>query len=168
MARNGWYRSGWVVVMCLVPVFAKSITVLSPNGGERFAVGDTMVIRWESVGVTQANVSISFNAGERFRGIGGVSEVEEGWQAYVWVIPDTLFRQPTVSESCLVRVGDYHSPTMDESAAFFVIGERGSVTPPTGAEPVAGSGCGSGAGLALVPLVVAAAASGRRRLRQEQ
>jgi len=50
-----WYQQDWMSSqICIVP---KSITIISPNGGEVWEVGSTQAITWTSTGdITQVNI----------------------------------------------------------------------------------------------------------------
>lgn len=132
-------------------VSAQSITVVEPNGGEQYAAGDTMTIRWTSEGMAQVSISISFDGGDVFKTLDGASTADSDWMAVKWVIPDTLFRIPSASNNCIVRINEYLGTVVDESDEQFAIHERGWVAPVIPTDSGRSSGCGSGAGLAFLP-----------------
>ena len=79
-------------------VTGSSLTLTRPNGGERWIVGSSQAIRWQSTG-TIGPVRLEYSTD------GGVSWFEivnstSNDNSFSWTVPDT------VSESCLVRISD--------------------------------------------------------------
>ena len=97
-----------------------TLTVTSPNGGERWEAGSTEDITWSSTGYID-NVNIEFSAD------GGVS-----WEAiaapttndglHQWTVPEGL------SANCLIRIGDIDGTPADVTDGVFSIVEASSVT----------------------------------------
>jgi subtilisin family serine protease len=94
-------------------VYPPSITVTSPNGGEKWEVGSSHNITWTSTG-TVGNVKIqySINNGGSWTDI-TASTANDG--SYNWTIPQTP------SSDCLVRVSESDGEPADVSNAVFAI-----------------------------------------------
>jgi len=98
------------------------VTVISPNGGEIFEVGDTCDITWlatDNVGVDSVGILYSTDAGLSWDTI---ATGEPNDSLYEWIIPSTP------SESCLVKILAY-DPGLnmgeDESDSLFRIRTSG-------------------------------------------
>ncbi len=111
-----------IVALCALTVFAQQpITVLSPNGGETYTVGDTMHIRWEADETTPlVMLEMSVDDGETWYGVytSGISVTSENWGDYLWTIPDSLSDAggsvSIVSTRCLIRVRNYIDQVTDD------------------------------------------------------
>jgi Leucine-rich repeat (LRR) protein len=97
---------------------AGSITIHSPNGGERYTVGDTLTVEWDAQkSITAVVVFISIDRGRHWILISSDKVLfpqNETWKPFRWEIPDSLYdvaqakNVSTVSSFCLVRVADYY------------------------------------------------------------
>ncbi|MBD3243433.1 MAG: hypothetical protein GF331_22780 [Chitinivibrionales bacterium] len=124
-----------IVVICAVTGFAQQpITVLEPNGGETYAVGDTMHIRWEADQSTPlVMLEMSVDAGETWYGVytAGMSVTSDDWGDYAWVISDSLTdvndAVSTVSADCMIRVRNYVDQVTNDvsDGVFSVVTEAG-------------------------------------------
>lgn len=92
------------------------ITVIAPNGGEEWCIGDTETIEWTSQNVSGAvNLEYTIDGGTNWLGIDGYTENDE---EYPWPIPDTT------SENAKVRISSVLMPWVkDESDEVFTIKE---------------------------------------------
>ncbi len=91
----------------------KSIQVESPNGGEIYEGGSSVLIRWKSVNVQYVTVEFSTNTGANWQVI---DDRTASTGLLNWNIP----AQP--SHNCLVRVRDADEPSVsDISDALFII-----------------------------------------------
>ncbi|MGE5308174.1 MAG: hypothetical protein ACM3OC_03740, partial [Deltaproteobacteria bacterium] len=104
-----------------------NLTITTPNGGEKWAVGTTQIIRWDKVGsISFVRLEYSNNNGTTFVPI-AVQAPNAG--SYAWVIPDAITTQ------ALVRIYDYNDMTVtDTSDAVFKIQGSFTVTSPNGGE----------------------------------
>ncbi len=97
-----------------------SITVTSPNGGERWQTGETYNITWESVNISnQVNLNISRDNGKTWTQLWDKVE-NDG--SYPWKVNI----QP--SDSCLVQVADAAGAASDESDEMFAVVPPPSLT----------------------------------------
>jgi hypothetical protein len=114
-------------------VTKKPLYLISPNGGERFAVGDTMFITW-GTGTDEATtclIRVSMDGGVSWpvslTGSGGLDRADPTWGRFPWVVPATVTEPDgsvtsTVSEECLVQIQDYNKQHLtDVSDAPFTI-----------------------------------------------
>lgn len=124
-----------IIAVCTLAAFAQQpITVLSPNGGETYTVGDTMHIRWEADETTPlVMLEMSVDDGETWYGVytSGISVTSENWGDYVWTVPDSLSDAggsvSIVSTRCLIRVRNYIDQVTNDisDGAFTVVAGAG-------------------------------------------
>lgn len=121
------------------------LKLLSPLGGERFAVGDSLVATWQAASSVNAVVLYaSFNGGDGWTLLSTSGAIFNGtslWGRLAWRIPPTV-RDPssgttvsTASTECIVRVAEYNQTYVDESNAPFTIGAAGAVHHRIGSRP---------------------------------
>ncbi len=122
-----------VVVTDSAPL--EAITLLEPDGGETYHVGDTMRIRWlaDLQRISSGLLQISFNDGETYYAINTDSAIapsDPAWGDYPWVIPDSIVdgrnMVSTVSSQCRVMVSDYQITMSDASRETFSIAAAGA------------------------------------------
>lgn len=89
------------------------LSLLTPDGGERWMVGSVENIRWTASSVDFINLDFSPDAGVTWTRI--LDRFAAFRQSWTWKIP------PTISQTCLVRITDADGRVADESAAFFEI-----------------------------------------------
>lgn len=97
-ARFGTYGRG--IWDCDVSALTKdpTLTVLSPKGGEKWAVGSARSVSWKTTGLMKTvRVSFSVDGGKTWRIL---SRAVKNTGVYAWKIPNSI------SGSCLVRVGE--------------------------------------------------------------
>ncbi|MGE5280051.1 MAG: hypothetical protein ACM3L6_04830, partial [Deltaproteobacteria bacterium] len=102
-------------------------TITAPNGGEKWPVGSSQSITWNTFG-SIANVKIEYskNNGTNWSVI---SNSETNLGTYGWTVPDAI------STQCLVRIYDIGDPNaVDVSDAVFKIHGTLNVTAPNGGE----------------------------------
>ena len=74
-----------------------TISLIDPNGGEFFAVGETVVVQWASEGILdRVLVEFSFDGGARWLEVFPANVGNTG--QYEWMVP------PVDSEQCLIRI----------------------------------------------------------------
>lgn len=87
------------------------ITVVSPNGGENYRIGDTLHIRWNTA-VSMIDIvtcSLSVDDGISWHDAGfAIVEMADRWENVTWVIPQWLAADAgAVSDRCRVKVSAY-------------------------------------------------------------
>ncbi len=76
------------IVGCWAPISRPSITVLSPNGGERWEIGGVYAIKWSAQGATRVSIDILDEAGKApFSWDGKIPAVLQNTGNYLWTIP---------------------------------------------------------------------------------
>jgi len=98
-ARSGSpiaYSNG---VFTISPQPVRTITVITPNGGENWLVGTTNEIRWTSTNIDSVKLEFSIDGGANWNTI--ASHVPSNG-LYNWTVPNTDFR----SDLCLIRVSN--------------------------------------------------------------
>ncbi len=117
-------------VFSIVPPSSPSITVTSPNGGEKLRVGSIHQISWTTIGtVDNIKIEYSTNSGTSWTEV--VSSMSNiGY--FEWSVPDTT------SGNCLVRISETDGEPSDISDSEFSIVSPSSaaitVTSPNGGE----------------------------------
>jgi hypothetical protein len=119
------------------PQINTGMTVLAPNGGERFRVGQSVRIRWRMDSLGQAALLyISPDDGQAWFVINSLRAVflaDSNWGDYGWTIPATISGQSLVSTTCRVRVSEYLKTTVtDESDSAFTIDAASAAAPTPG------------------------------------
>lgn len=99
-----------------------AITVLSPNGGERLSVGDSLVVTWrcDTTQVNDVFVQMSTNDGESWFDLtvgGSIDTDDPRWGRFAFPVSADL-----VSDFALVRVVEYGGSRNDASDAAFSVG----------------------------------------------
>jgi len=74
----------------------QQLTLISPNGSERWNVGDIHPIIWTANGIDNVKIEYSINNGTTWTTI--INDTPAGSGSYAWTVPDTP------SESCLVKI----------------------------------------------------------------
>ncbi|MCB2203790.1 hypothetical protein KQI65_03510 [bacterium] len=98
------------------------LNLVKPDGGERWEIGTTKLILWESAGISSIDIEYSTDNGAFWKTV--AVNIEGGLHRYSWIVPV----EP--SEHCRIRVRDtYDSTRVDVSAQPFAISE--SLTRPT-------------------------------------
>ncbi|MBD3239377.1 MAG: hypothetical protein GF331_02240 [Chitinivibrionales bacterium] len=95
------------------------ITILAPTAsGLTYAVGDTLVVRWESPDKLPVDIRISPDDGENWYLIvpETIQRDDPNYGTYAWVIPDTVSdaggSAAAVSDHVFVKVHDYFAPNV--------------------------------------------------------
>jgi hypothetical protein len=113
----------------------RAITLLSPIGTEKYAVGQTITIQWstDTLQVNEVLVYFSADDGMTFAPLTvdyGIHTYDTAsWGKFKWTIPDTLKTPnssvPTVSTQCLVSVTSYtNSGIKSVSDTVFTIAKK--------------------------------------------
>src|SRR5207302_806245 len=103
------------------------MTLLSPNGGEKWNVASTQPITWTATG-TVANVKLEYSK-DNFATATVISASAPNTGSYTWTIPDAI------STTVKVRVTDVSDPAAsDTSDANFKIQGAFTLTTPNGGE----------------------------------
>ena len=98
----------------IVSAPAPKVTVIAPNGGERYTVGDPITIRWSAVDVDLVTISWSSDNGATWNTIAANVPANQG--SISWTAPDTP------SSRYLVRVQG--AGASDQSNATFTINPK--------------------------------------------
>jgi hypothetical protein len=97
-------------------IYASSVSLTAPNGGENWKVGETQRISWSNSNVDQLTIHYSTNNGTDWITVAaGAPDADGGFE---WTIP------AAPSTECLVRISDYSDTTVaDISDGVFTIEE---------------------------------------------
>jgi hypothetical protein len=95
---------------------APTITVIAPNGGEKYTSGDSIAIRWSSNDVTTVTIAYSDDNGSSWHVI--QASVPATLSQIKWVAPDV------VSTTYLVRVSSNNPAASDQSNAPFAVAKK--------------------------------------------
>ena len=88
--------------------------LLTPNGGEKYNIGNTYNITWDVSINTSLNIYYSTDSGTNYNII--ATNINSTLNTFAWLIPNTI------SSSCLVKITS-GTNIVDESDAFFTISE---------------------------------------------
>lgn len=92
-------------------------SLIAPNGGEKFFPESHVFIQWTATNTSHINIDYTTDDGLTWQNI--AMNVNAGWGAYNWVVPNTP------SEMCKVRITDaYNTSTTAESIDNFTIHPR--------------------------------------------
>jgi hypothetical protein len=109
------FEAGFEVMQNLL----QSVTLVSPLGGQKYSVGQTVQIqfRMDTLARTQVYLKLSVDNGrtfQNFTGNYGINKADYGatWGTYNWTIPDSLDKNgggsmSTVSTLCRIRIEPY-------------------------------------------------------------
>jgi len=116
-------------------VIVPSITITSPNGGEKWVIGNTYEITWTAVGVDK--VALRVNYGSGYLGLGGTvpsTGIDATLGKFTWQIASNLPYVP--GDNLKIKITDDSNSTIyDESNGYFSIA---SLSPPSPTCPVPG------------------------------
>ena len=119
-----------VLVMFALGLAAQSITLRSPNGGERWQLGSTQTINWVSSGITAGTYKVTLWRGDE--NIGTIaSEIPFDRHSYPWTVGELVGRPAaTIGENYRIKVRLQGETPNDLSDGYFAItAAPGSRTP---------------------------------------
>ena len=121
-ARNNYGCSSWSKVVDM-QVIIPSITVNSPNGGEKWVSGETYDVTWTSVGVDKITLRVNYGSG--YLGLGATipsTGADATLGKFTWQIAPNLPYVP--GDNLKIKITDDSNSTIyDESDNFFSIVE---------------------------------------------
>jgi hypothetical protein len=106
------------------------LTLLLPDGGQHYAIGDSLIVKWRANTevVLGMILSLSFNGGEKYWIISGDQGLNAGGgkdASFTWVITDSLSdpwgASSCASDQCLIKLEDYNRRFQATSSEFFEI-----------------------------------------------
>jgi hypothetical protein len=101
-ADDGQLQASDECTVVVEPGQEPGVTVLAPNGGEKFEVGSTQHILWSPVVVSDVTIRLSCDGGENWDMVAvTVDKNNPQWMDYLWEVPDS----PT--KEALIRISDY-------------------------------------------------------------
>lgn len=101
-------RSTWSPVWSFKPV-DPFVQILSPNGGESYALGDTVVIRW----VSNISDSVSFELLQNGISQGSIGKSANKTEAFKWIIPTSL----SVSNNNRIKIASVVNTALSDTGA---------------------------------------------------
>ncbi|MBN1542534.1 hypothetical protein JW992_10340 [candidate division KSB1 bacterium] len=110
-------------------ILVKTLTVVSPNGGEKWPVGSSQIISWNSQFVENTvQIQASYDGGTTWSIVKRMAKAADG--QIEWVVPDRI------SENCLIKIFDMREvEVFDVSDALFSIVIASAIDPVNGAFP---------------------------------
>ena len=107
----------------------QQISIVYPNGGEYWLMGDTVDIKWNSISVDSIKIQLSLNNGNDWITIVDSTPSDS---VYEWIV-----QAPQTSWDCKIRISDIIDSTVyDESDTTFVIDIFPSVQDSTNTLPI--------------------------------
>lgn len=99
----------------------KTLTLISPNGGESITAGSTYNIKWDAQNINTINIDFSVNGGVNWTSI--TTNADATQKNYNWIVPNTP------SLTCKIKVTDASDANrVDESNAYFSIAQTSGIT----------------------------------------
>ncbi|MFC1609679.1 hypothetical protein ACFL6C_01850 [Myxococcota bacterium] len=96
---------------------AIEITILSPRAGDVLEAGQTQIIEWSTVSITDVVISLSSDDGQTWEPIvGSMDDLQPDWGAYPWQVPNTP------SEQCHLRIAGYNREAPTQTGRFEIVG----------------------------------------------
>jgi len=128
VAADGKTKTYNVSLNIDVPTVEPPFTILSPNGGEIYKIGQEITIRWkasQTAGITGADLHISPNNGKNWYPINTVGSffIEDSlWGTYAWTIPTEISGASLISTTALIKIVEYNESSLtDKSDGTFSI-----------------------------------------------
>lgn len=112
------------------------VTILSPNGGEVYKVGEEITVEWEWDTTIHGGAAVWFSAdsGDTYKILsssGSIPAYTPGTNrgTFSWTIPESMLGESTVSDQCMIKVWEYTlNDLVDETDAVFSIVPANVVT----------------------------------------
>jgi hypothetical protein len=94
----------------------KTIQCIAPSGGEIFAPGDTVVIRWNAVEINECVIYLSLDNGRTFQKLtaNAITSEDKEWGDYSWMIPPGT----EDSEKSIIKISNYDGTVSTRSPWF--------------------------------------------------
>jgi len=111
-------------------IFEPSLSLLSPDGGEKWRVGTVQNITWTQSFISKINIEYTTNNGLEWTPVVLNLPASVKSNSYQWTIPDK------VSDNCRIRISKFDEPTLkDSSSNVFTIYQKVlTLTRPIGGE----------------------------------
>ena len=121
-ANDGELEASDDVTITVQPGDEPSISLLSPNGDEKWEVGSKQHIKWSATVVSDVTIRYSLDNGQTWNMISSSTDNNSpDWLDYEWTVPDT----PT--DQALIRISDYFEESLgDQSDTVFSICSTGN------------------------------------------
>jgi hypothetical protein len=109
-------------------IYTPKLAVSSPNGGEKYRVGSSQIIKWNSSSVPNVKIEYSTDNGVTWLIITAITNGNS--QAYGWTVPNT------VSKNCRIKITDIAEPTFYDISdnVFEIFQPQVTVVSPNGGE----------------------------------
>lgn len=111
--QNCWAVGDDGLILHLSNKLEKFIDITFPGKDETFAIGDSVSIKWDSDGISQVSVAISYDGGKNYTVYRNATE-NDGEQTI------RISANATVSDSCKVRISSVEGTVTDESGYFTI------------------------------------------------
>jgi chitodextrinase len=115
------------VVVTVNPAGTPTFTVLSPNGGESYTIGQTITVTWTSTNYSGSVRIDSNHGGTRWDSWVESTENDGSWTSFA--LPDGIAKYPSTGWKFRVGAADKRGPS-DESDGTFSITAPGANIPP--------------------------------------
>jgi hypothetical protein len=99
--------------------FAAEITVILPNGGEKWVLGETKVIRWRTVDLTNNIKIVLFKDGNRLGPI--VNNIDPSTGLYSWTVGTYQGGKALTGSGFKIKIKELNTPINDLSDGGFEI-----------------------------------------------
>lgn len=111
---------------------SEGLTLLSPAGGDAYAVGETLTVSWRTNGDCCENVDIYLELdgeGYLLNSTGNILTGPDSSGVFAWVVGALRGGASPVSAEAVVRVEDYFQPSINDQSMPFAITGGAAVVP---------------------------------------
>lgn len=111
--QNCWAVGDDGLILHLSNKLEKFIDITFPGNNETFVIGDSVTIKWNSDGISQVSIAISYDGGKNYTVYCNATE-NDGEETI------RISANATVSDSCKVRISSVEGTITDESGYFTI------------------------------------------------
>lgn len=111
--QNCWAVGDDGLILHLSNKLDKYINITFPGGNETFVIGDSITVKWNSNGISQVSISISYDGGKNYTGYRNATD-NDGEETI------RISANATASDSCKMRISSVDGTVTDESSYFTI------------------------------------------------
>ncbi len=120
--QNCWAVGDDGLILHLSNKLEKFIDITFPGKNEAFVVGDSVTVKWESCGISQVSIAISYDGGKNYTVYRNATD-NDGEETV------RISANAIASDSCRVRISSVEGTVADESEYFKITKSSATVNP---------------------------------------